>query len=254
MTEPGMRCLGIVTARGGSKGVPDKNIRLLAGKPILNYAIETGLACPYIDTLMVTTDSTAIADIAEQAGADVPFTRPPEMATDDAKQEAAIFHAMDWYENEGNVFDLVCLLQPTEPFRKLVTLNAGFALLQEHPDATGVMSVAPARSAPTSVNSLRPDNTLKDFVDPRFRFANRQDRPDYFDLSAVVAIARWDALREFGSFCHDTALSMVVDPIEAIDIDDPVDFVLAEHLAETGLTDLAALARYVGQKDLTTSE
>ena len=238
-------CLGIITARGGSKGVPDKNCRPLAGRPLITYAIKIGLSCPYIDTLMVTTDSVKIARISEQAGADVPFIRPAELATDSAKQEDAIFHAMDWYEKKGHVFDLVCLLQPTEPFRRLETLNAGFERLREHPDATGVMSVAPARSSPTNVNTLRADGSLRDFVDPQFKFANRQERPEYFELSAVVAIAKWDALRNSGSFCHDTALSMVVDPVEAFDIDDPLDFVIADYLAKSGLADVAALTDYL---------
>jgi len=254
MTGTGKRCLGIITARGGSKGVPDKNIRLLAGKPVLDYVIEVGLACQYIDTLMVTTESDEIAEVAIRAGAMVPFVRPVELAVDTAKQEDAIFHTMDWYEKIGEEYDLVCLLQPTEPFRRLATLNAGFELLHDRPEATGVLSVTPARSAPTSVNTLRPDGTLRDFVDPQFKLANRQERPDYYEISAVVAIARWEALRQFGSFCHDTALSMVVDPIEAIDIDDPVDFVLAEHLATSGLTDQSALAAYVGQQDRTPAE
>ena len=143
------------------------------------------------------------------------------------------------------MFDLVCLLQPTVPFRRLETLNVGFELLREHPEATGVMSVAPARSSPTNVNTLRPDGSLRGFVDPQFKFANRQERPKYFELSAVVTIARWDALRNSGSFCHDTALSMVVDPIEASDIDDPLDFVIADYLVKSGLADVEALTGYL---------
>ena len=249
MTVLDKSCLGIVTARGGSKGVSNKNVRNIGGKPLIHYAIGVGLACPYIGKVMVTTDSHEIAEFARDGGAEVPFIRPADMATDTARQEDAILHAMDWYESIGETYDLVCLLQPTEPFRRVETLNRGFELLAGSPDATGVMSVALARSAPSSVNTLRADGTLREFIDPRFRFANRQDRPLYYELSAVVAISRWSALRRLKSFCQDTALSLVVDPVEAIDIDDPIDFVLAEALANMNLTNSLDVECYVKLND-----
>ena len=186
MTADRPTCLGIVTARSGSKGVPRKNVRALAGKPMIHYAIAAGLACPHIDRVMITTDSPEIADVARAAGAEAPFLRPADLSTDDARQEDAILHAMRWYEERDERFDLVCLLQPTEPLRRAETLNRGFALLAARPEASGVMSVAPARSAPSSVNTLRPDGTLRGFIDPAFRFANRQERPDWYELSAVA--------------------------------------------------------------------
>lgn len=225
--------------------MPKKNVRDLAGRPMIDYAISIGRDCPHIDRVMVTTDSNDIASLARDLGAEVPFLRPADIATDLAKQEDAILHAMDWYEEAGEIFDLVCLLQPTEPLRRLETLNRGFDLLAAHPEATGVMSVAPARAAPSSVNTLRPDGTLRDFIDPDLRFANRQERPDYYELSAVVAISKWDALRENGSFCQDAALSLVVDPIEAVDVDDPLDFIIAERLLTAGITSAADAACYV---------
>ena len=243
-------CLAIVTARGGSKGVPDKNIRDLAGRPMIHYAISAGLDCPHIDRVMVTTDSEEIAAVARAGGAEVPFLRPSDIATDLSRQEDAILHAMDWYEESEGNFDLVCLLQPTEPLRRVETLNRGFELLAAHPAATGVMSVAPARSVPSSVNTLRPDGTLRDFIDPAYRFANRQERPDYYELSAVVAISKWDALRETESFCQDTSLSMVVDPVEAVDVDEPVDFILAERLLSAKVASAADAAGYVGRAGL----
>ena len=153
--------------------MPRKNVRALAGKPMIHYAIAAGLACPHIDRVMITTDSPEIADVARAAGAEALFLRPADLSTDDARQEDAILHAMRWYEERDERFDLVCLLQPTEPLRRAETLNRGFALLAARPEASGVMSVAPARSAPSSVNTLRPDGTLRGFIDPAFRFAEQ---------------------------------------------------------------------------------
>ena len=245
MTTDRPTCLGIVTARSGSKGIPRKNVRDLAGRPMIHYAITAGIACRYIDRVMITTDSPEIAEVARAAGAEAPFLRPAEISTDEARQEDAIIHAMRWYEDRNETFDLVCLLQPTEPLRRAETLSSGFELLAAHPEASGVMSVAPARTAPSSVNTLRPDGTLRDFIDPAYRYANRQERPDWYELSAVVAIARWGVLRETGSFCEDTTLAMVVDPVEAIDVDEPLDFILAERLLTANVTSAADAARHL---------
>jgi CMP-N,N'-diacetyllegionaminic acid synthase len=239
------KCLGIITARGGSKGVPNKNIRDLAGKPMINYAIEIGLNCPYIDTVMVSTDSEEIGEVAAQAGADIPFIRPSNMATDSARQEDAILHAMDWYEANNEKFELICLLQPTEPLRQIETINAAFELLSQHPEADGIMSVTKTESTPSNSNTLRSDNTLCGFIDPKFRINNRQEAADFYKLSGVVSISYWRSFRQSQSFCQDKALSIIVDPIESVDVDNPVDFLLAETLIQKGFHTSADLDQYV---------
>ena len=112
-----MKILGLIPARGGSKGVPNKNIKLLGGKPLINYTIEVGLACAEITKLVVSTDSPEIAKISKAAGAEVPFFRPAELATDTSPSIDTVIHAVEFFEKEGNQFDAVCLLQPTSPFR-----------------------------------------------------------------------------------------------------------------------------------------
>ena len=113
----GKRVLGFIPARAGSKGVPRKNIRLLAGKPLISYTIQAAEASGIFDFLMVSTDGKEIADTAVKAGAEVPFIRPPELATDDAKGIDVLFHAMDWCQKNSMNFHWVMLLQPTSPFR-----------------------------------------------------------------------------------------------------------------------------------------
>lgn len=228
-------CLAVITARRGSKGVPGKNIRPLAGRPALNYAIDAACACPDISTTVVTTDSPEIRAQAIRSGAEAPFLRPPELATDTAKQEDAILHAMDWYEARGDTFDYVCLLQPTLPLRRAETISRAFERLRSRPGAEGVVSVTECAYSPLFCNTMRPDGSMRDWIEERYKWANRQELPTFFQLSALVMIATWAAFRRERSFVHDACLAMVVDPVEALDIDRPIDWFLAELLLERGI-------------------
>jgi CMP-N-acetylneuraminic acid synthetase len=240
-----MSCLAIITARGGSKGVVDKNIRPLAGKPMIAYSIELALAAPSIDAVLVTTDSPAIRDVALRHGAEAPFLRPAELATDTARQEDAILHAMAWAEAQGRRCDIMCLLEPTAPFRTVATLERGFRLLADHPEAEAVFSVAECSFSPAFCNTLRPDGTLKGFIEEKYLFANRQEIPTYYRLTTPVTICRWEVYKRRQTFIMETTLALVVDPVEAIDIDEPIDFFLAEALLAAGVSSSVALAERV---------
>jgi len=239
-------CLGIITARGGSKGVPDKNLRPLAGRSAVAYAVEAALGCRRIDRVMITTDSPAIRDAAVAAGAEAPFLRPPELATDTARQEDAVLHAMDHYEAAGETFDMLCLLEPTVPLRTPASLERGFDLLESRPDGEAVFSVAETEVSPIWCNTLRDDGTLRGFVDERYLWANRQEVPTYYKLTPVVTLSRWDTYRRKETFVHDTALSLPVDPVEGLDIDSPLDFLVVETVLQRGFRTSADIARYVG--------
>lgn len=238
-------CLAIVTARGGSKGVPDKNIRPLAGRPLIDYSIKAGLQCPYITRTVISTDSPAIRDVAVQCGAEGPFLRPPELATDTARQEDAILHAMDWYEKQGHHFDLVCLLEPTSPLRTVETLNRGFELLASRPDAEAVFSVTECDFSPVFCSPLKPDGFMKDWMDEKYKWLQRQEIPTFYRVAGLVTISRWEAFRRNQSFMHDRTLSLVVDGVEARDIDEPVDFFIVEALAQQGFRHTRELHEYV---------
>jgi len=113
-----VKILGLIPARGGSKGIPRKNIKLLHGKALICYSIEAGLACPLIDTLIVSTEDEEIAAISQKAGAGVPFMRPIELASDQSPSIDTVVHALRFLEQQNQFFDAVCLLQPTVPFRE----------------------------------------------------------------------------------------------------------------------------------------
>ena len=113
-----MKILGLIPARGGSKGVPFKNQRILAGKPLISYTIEAAIACHKLDNVVVSTDSDIIATLSQKAGAEVPFLRPEALAKDNSPSIDVVLHALAFYENQGVFFDAFCLLQPTCPLRK----------------------------------------------------------------------------------------------------------------------------------------
>ncbi len=143
-----MKIIGIIPARGGSKGVPNKNVLEIQNKPLVTYAIEVGLKCPHLDVLMVSTDDASIASISRAAGAEVPFLRPAHLATDASPTINTLMHVVNYYEREGSYFDAICLLQPTTPFRSIVDLNSALATFKNG-TADSLMSV---RKVPHTYN------------------------------------------------------------------------------------------------------
>jgi len=119
-----MKILGLIPARGGSKGIPRKNIKPLGGKPLIAYSIEAGLKSRYLDKVLVSTDDEEIAQVARQYGADVPFIRPAELARDDTPTLPVIQHALRFLADKGETYDAVCLLQPSSPFRTPAFIDA----------------------------------------------------------------------------------------------------------------------------------
>ena len=121
--QKNMRILGLIPARGGSKGIPRKNIKLLDGKELIRYSIEIGLRCEGLDEIMVSTEDEEIAKISKAAGASIPYLRPENLADDKSPTIETVIHVLNYYEKQGNPFDAICLLQPTVPFRNLGDLN-----------------------------------------------------------------------------------------------------------------------------------
>lgn len=126
-----MKILGLITARGGSKGIPGKNIKMLGGKPLITYSIEAGRKSVFLDKLILSSDDMAIMDIAKQEGVEVPFKRPDELAKDDTPSIEVLKHALEYYERKGEAYDAVCLLQPTTPFRRENLIDEAIQKLHE---------------------------------------------------------------------------------------------------------------------------
>lgn len=228
-------CLGIITARGGSKGVPNKNIRPLAGKPLIVHTIEAARGCALISNLLVTTDSQNIADVAKEAGAMVPFLRPAELSGDLAKQEDAIIHAMEWCEHNDLRHDYIMLLMPTSPLRRTETLTVALQKVKDDPAIEALYAVAEVSLNIFFCNLLRPDGTMKNWVKEEYKWANRQELPTYYALSGLYCLSKWDTFKRERTFVHDNTHSVVVDSVESLDINSPYDFLVADFLMRQGI-------------------
>ena len=224
--------LGLVPARRGSKGVPGKNVRLLAGRPLLAYAAGAARESGVIDRLVLSTDAAEIAEAGRAAGLEVPFTRPAELAEDDTPMLAVIQHAVDSLAREDWQPEIVVLLQPTSPLRTAGHVRDAVAMLRE----TGADSVVTVVELP---RHLSPDYVMRvehgglvPFLPGGARLARRQDaRPAYVrDGTAYVFWRR--TLDRFSSIYGTDARPLVLEPRESLSIDSPADWEAAERRLE----------------------
>ena len=225
--------LGVIPARGGSKGVPGKNIRPVLGKPLIAYSIECGLQCPSIDHIIVTTDSRKIADLAREWGADVPFARPAELSGDTVPMLPVLQHAVT--ETEGyykKTLEILVLLDPTGPLRTVDDVEGSIKLFRDS-DCDAVVSGNTARRNPY-FNMVMQNNSYVRLVIPASKaIGRRQDSPPVYDLNTVVWVYSRKALMEKARIPKRTLLYLV-PPERAIDIDAELDFKILEFLMGQG--------------------
>ncbi|MCK7630240.1 acylneuraminate cytidylyltransferase family protein [Shewanella putrefaciens] len=223
-----MKILAITPARGGSKRLPGKNIKNLNGKPLIQWTIDAALAVQEIARVMVTTDCEAIAEIAKQAGAEVPFIRPPELATDTSSSTDVIRHALDFYRAQGEEFDFVLLLQPTSPIRSADDIRCAIAQLKAH-TADAVVSVCPCEHSPLWANTLPDDRSMADFIRHEVSQLRSQDLPDYYRINGAIYLTRVRRFYQENSlFLSSNIFAYVMDNESSVDIDHELDFLIAE--------------------------
>ena len=227
------RCLGIITARSGSKGVPGKNMKLLNEKPLLQYTLEFCQACEQVDKYVISTDSEDMASFAVAHGAEAPFLRPPELSGDMDKQEDAILHTMDYYDKDH--YDCIAILTPTNPFRKLDTFSRAYQELTDSRDIRAIMSAVQCEHAPFLANIIREDGMMVDWVDEKYKWLNRQELPKYYRLTGSIVISEWDAFKENQTVIHNATKVFPVDSVEAQDIDTFLDFMVCDVLMQYGI-------------------
>ncbi|MGE0592535.1 MAG: NTP transferase domain-containing protein [Vicinamibacterales bacterium] len=224
MPDAGQRVLGLVPARGGSKGVPGKNVRPLAGHPLLEYVARAAQASGVIERLVLSTDDEAVADVGRQVGMDVPFMRPAALAADDTPMLPVIQHALQVLDAEGWRADLVVLLQPTSPLRRPEHIHEAVRQLR----ATGADAVVtvvplPRHLSPDYVMRIE-DGRLQPFLPEGARLTRRQDaRPAYARDGTVYACWR-TTLERFGSIYGADCRPLLVDPDDSLSIDTPSDW------------------------------
>jgi CMP-N,N'-diacetyllegionaminic acid synthase len=222
-----MNILAIVLARGGSKRLPGKNIRLLGDKPLIAWSIDAARSVAEIGAILVSTDDPAIAAVCADGGALVPWLRPAELASDTATSVDAVLHALDWYEVQHGAVDGVLLLQPTSPFRSAATLRRGIGLF----DAKGrrpVVGVSPCASHPMWTMKLAGDY-LAPFLPAQAQVSRAQDLPPAYAINGAFYLIAPSDLRAGRSFVGDRTVPLIIDsPREALDIDTAWDWTVAE--------------------------
>jgi len=227
--------LALIPARGGSKGIPYKNARLLMGKPLIAYTIEAALQSQYQLRVVVSTDDEEIAEVARTADAEVPFLRPAELARDKAPTLPVVQHALGWLEqHEGYKPDLVVLLQPTSPLRRAEHIDQGIKLLLQT-DADSVVSVCEVEHSPYWMRVLDNEGRVKPFVEGDHEFSRRQDLPPVYRLNGALYVTKRRIVMEERCLLGDDVRALVMAREDSIDIDDEVDFLLAELLLKRRL-------------------
>lgn len=227
----GKSVLGLIPARGGSKGLPGKNIRNLMGKPLIAWTIEEAIVSSVLDRIIVTTDDMEIAEISKRFGAEVPFMRPAEFATDTARGIDVVFHALEWLAKHNFLYDLVVLLQPTSPLRKAEDIVRSLELFQSK-KAGAVVSVCECEHSPLWTNTIGEDLSMRDFLNSSIHGKNRQEIPDYYRLNGAVYVADWNYLERNEGFFGDKTYALVMPKERSVDIDTELDFNFAEFLLE----------------------
>ncbi|MGC8667503.1 MAG: cytidylyltransferase domain-containing protein [Chthonomonadales bacterium] len=225
-----MRVLGVITARGGSKGVPRKNLHSLGGKPLLAYTCVAALQSKRLSRVILTTEDDEIARTGRQWGVEVPFLRPMELALDTTPTLPVLQHAVTWLEERGDRYDAVCLLQPTNPLRPPEWIDKCIELLEER-RADCVITVLPV---PPEYNPhwvyFEHDGCLYLATGEKTPVPRRQDLPAAFHREGSVYVMRRDVLMEQNSLFGDCVVGYAVDPSVSVNIDGLEDFERAEEL------------------------
>ncbi|MCM1118669.1 MAG: acylneuraminate cytidylyltransferase family protein [bacterium] len=220
--------IAVIPARGGSKGVPQKNIRLLSGRPLIEYTIAAAKESCLFEKIVVSTDSEQIAAVAVQAGAEVPFLRPMEISGDSASSDDAVLHALDFYEKRGEYFDKVCKLQPTSPLRRANHIIDAYKLMHDK-KATFLVSICECEHSPLWCGTIDMETLRMDeFIREEAKRACRQELPQYYRLNGAIYMGWTDAYKENRSFLGKNCVGYIMSQEESVDIDTSLDFSFAE--------------------------
>lgn len=231
-----MKILALIPARGGSKGVPGKNIKLLGGKPLLAYTSEIALQSKYLTEIIVSTEDQEIRNVAENLGIKVPFKRPAELAQDTTPTIDAIVHALKWYEKQNVFFDAVCLLQVTSPFRTIAFLDKAIEKFIEK-DTDSLVSVqrVPHEYNPHWTFEQNDQGNLKIATGETEIISRRQDLPIAYHRDGSIYITKTKAILEQHSLYGNSTAFIESDSDAYVNIDTLEDWEKAEKMIQNKL-------------------
>ncbi|MGF9699803.1 cytidylyltransferase domain-containing protein [Paenibacillus sp. MABNR03] len=225
------RCLAVIPARGGSKGLLHKNIRLLNHKPLINYTIEAALNSQYIDEVVVSTDSEEIARVAKSAGAKVPFIRPVELATDQARSIDVLKHAVDYYEqNEKYPFEHIILLQPTSPLRDANDIDQAYQTFINN-EGDSLQSITVADTHPYLLREWN-FGKVEPYLKEEAGNLRRQDLSELYVLNGAIYIVERDLLMIQNTMTGSNNCGYLMPQERSVDIDNELDLKWAEFLIQ----------------------
>jgi len=226
-----MRILGLVPARGGSKGVPRKNIRILCGKPLLQYTAEAALQATLLTQVVLSTDDEEIARVGQECGLDVPFLRPASLANDYSPMVVVVQHALKTLAERGVEFDVVCLLQPTTPLRKARDIDACINLLAYHrADTVFTVLPIPSQYNPHWVYFQNDQGCLYLSTGESTPVSRRQDLPPAFYREGSIYVSRTKVVLEQDSLYGQELVGYPIDPDASVNIDTLDDWERAERM------------------------
>ena len=231
-----MRPLVIIPARGGSKGIPHKNIKELGGKPLICYAIDAARKFTTDDNICVSTDDEDIIKVVEKYGLSVPFKRPDYLATDNAGTNGVLLHALKFYEEKGCRFDMIVLLQVTSPFRRAEDVIEAAKLYDESIDM--VTSVMPAKCNPYYDGYEDNEEGLLSISKGDGTIERRQDATKVWQLNGAVYVINPEQLKIKGLAGMTRIRKYVMDELHSVDLDNMLDWKIAEIMLEEKLVEI----------------
>ncbi|HSI10806.1 MAG TPA: acylneuraminate cytidylyltransferase family protein [Chthoniobacter sp.] len=224
-----MKVQALIPARGGSKSIPRKNIVPVGGKPLIAWTIEAALSSKLLDRVCVSTDDEEIAAVARQYGAEVPFMRPAELASDEAGSLGVALHALDWMAAHDGEPDYLLLLQPTSPLRTTADIDGAIRLAEEHA-ASAVLGVCEASPHPWLARQISPEGVLGDFFPLKDKPRRRQDYPPAYMINGAVYLNLVTSLRAARTFQPPDARAYIMPAERSLDIDTPLELRLVDLL------------------------
>lgn len=233
--------LGLIPARGGSKGIKKKNIRHLLGKPLISYAIECARACSFIDKVVVSTDDSEIAKISSECGAEVPFIRPPELAKDNTPMLPVMQHAVESVEEiYRERVNILILLDPTSPLRKVTDVEEALSLFYRDDACQAVVSGCEAHRSPYFNMVRLEDGFVQILIHTDKDMGCRQECPPVYDLDTTVWIYSREAIMDIGKRIPPRTRLYLVPEERSIHIDTESDFMIVEFLMKqsSGVTNV----------------
>ncbi len=228
----GKKILAIIPARGGSKGLPGKNIKIMCGKPLIAWSIEHAQKSRYVDDIFISTDSQEIADVAEKYGVQCPELRPQELARDTAPSSEFIVYTLEKMKKDCKHFDYFILLEPTSPLRDVEDVDKSIEMLIDNSESESCVGVAMSGTVHPAFMVVVGENGFLKALEPDKQTLRRQDLPNVYFFEGSVYVSEVDAYLKKRTFYHDKTLPYIVPEWKSHEVDDYVDFKVIETIME----------------------